>query len=172
MSEPIPHRDLAALEAALGALAPCPGSINRDQLLFRAGQYSVRRHWWLCPVVALASAAASLSFVLFSPTRQSAQNVVYVAVAAPVHEVIGSGNTVTSTGSSPAPEESPPLGAIYLRLEHQLLRWGLDALASSPPAPATSPALTLDSLIDASPPVRQPPSRLLREKFLRLGDRS
>jgi len=49
MSESTSDPKLAALEKSLTALVPVPGRIDRDQLLFRAGQASVRTRFWLWP---------------------------------------------------------------------------------------------------------------------------
>src|SRR5439155_25460831 len=49
MSESTSDPKLAALEKSLTALVPVPGRIDRDQLLFRAGQASVRNRPWLWP---------------------------------------------------------------------------------------------------------------------------
>ena len=47
-------RDLTPLEAGLRRLAPAPGRLDRDALLFRAGRASARGRAW--PVAALAFA--------------------------------------------------------------------------------------------------------------------
>ena len=53
--------EIAGLEAALAALVPMPGRVNRDALLFRAGQLSVRGRGgaWPYTTAALALPAAA-----------------------------------------------------------------------------------------------------------------
>ena len=54
---------LTALEAALAGLAPASGTVDRDAVLFRAGQAAAQRGW-LWPALASLSTAAALVFGL------------------------------------------------------------------------------------------------------------
>src|SRR5690348_16813615 len=136
--------NLAGLEAALAALAPMPGQINRDALLFRAGQASVPRRGWAWPsaAAALGLLAATLGTVLaFRPAATPLDRIVYVYVkeAAAV--------TAAATETAPAaPEAELPPSALasrespmnYMQLEKQIMRWGVDGM---PDTPETSPSL-------------------------------
>src|SRR5262249_49612936 len=86
MSESTSDPKLVALEKSLAALAPAPGRIDRDQLLFRAGQASMKRQSWLWPsATALASLVATglgitLALRLASPV---VERVIYVQAESP-----------------------------------------------------------------------------------------
>jgi hypothetical protein len=155
LNEPDPA--MAGLEAALAALVPMPGRINRDVLLFRAGQASVRGRRWLWPGAAavLGLVAATLGvLVLVRPAPQPVERVIVVRVREPA-----------PPESVPAPPAAKPEPALpvtvaatrepmnYAQLEKQILRWGLDGVpAPPPPAAPSEPPLTRDYLLGASPP--------------------
>jgi hypothetical protein len=176
MSEELREPDLAALEAALGALAPAAGGLNRDQLLFRAGQASVRRGWgWPCATGVMTGAAAVLGAILvLRPAPQGVQATHYVLVERPASEssaVVS--DPAASRGSTLPPAttgEPQHLQTSYFKLQNQVLRWGLDALPS-PPAPATAePPLTLNQLLGNPPPVPETPSWF--DRLLKRGEQS
>ena len=101
---------LAGLEAALAALAPMPGRIDRDALLFRAGQASVPRRGWAWPGAAatLGVLAATLGALLaVRPATKPVERIVYVYVKEPA--------APTPTADEPAPvplESQLPPGAV------------------------------------------------------------
>ena len=169
MSEELREPDLAAVETALAGLAPAAGGLNRDQLLFRAGQASVRRGWgWPGATGVMTCAAAVLGALLvLRPAPQGVHETHYVRIEpAPSPPATGSPipADVASQPAVPA-EERPVLQTSYVKLQSQVLRWGLDALPS-PPGPATvEPPLTVNQLLGNPPPTPEPPSwfdRLLK----------
>ena len=130
MSENIPDAEVTQLEAALAALAPRPASLDRDRLMFLAGQRAAVRRGWVLPCAAavLAAAATLLAVLLLyqPPTR-----IVYVDVPQP---------------QSPAPSAvaqdvdagQPPSGE-YILLRNRVLTAGVDALPRLPPDPSSGP---------------------------------
>jgi hypothetical protein len=160
MSEANRNPDLTAIENALSGLVPRTGGINRDQLMFRAGQASAaRRGWaWPCATALLALASVTLGAAqLWRPTPQQIEHTVYVRVEVPVP--VENGSSVAM--KEPAPTSPLTAGedhreraqGAYFKLQEQVLRWGLDALAGPPPPPPSrseSP-LTIDSLLGTRP---------------------
>jgi hypothetical protein len=137
------HPELAGLEAALSALTPVCGRINRDALLFRAGQASVRtRGWaWPCATAALGLLAAVLGVIV--AVRPVAIERVVVTIREPAPAVSQANPTPAQTmphataGTQPA---TSPMN--YMQLERQVLRWGLDGIPNVPEAPASNPLMT------------------------------
>jgi hypothetical protein len=173
MSEEIREPDLAAVEAALGGLAPALGNINRDQLLFRAGQASARRGWgWPCATGVMTCAVLILGAVLVRrPAPQGIRETHFVRVeSVPSGPVTGNLSVADASPVRPVKTvEAPALQTSYFKLQDQVLRWGLDALPS-PPAPATvAPPLTLNQLL-GNPPVPETPSWF--DRFLKRGEQS
>jgi hypothetical protein len=151
---------LAGLEAALAALAPMPGRIDRDALLFRAGQASVQCRGWIWP-----SAAAALGLVAVTLGAL----LIYTPAPAPVERIV----RVPDPGPAPPPSipeadltppgdyapgsphhavvvrESP---MTYLQLEKQIIRWGVDGMPGTQEAlPLSGQALTRENLHGPSP---------------------
>jgi hypothetical protein len=151
MPENLPQPDLSALESALASLTPAPGRIDRDRLLFRAGQVSAGRRRWLWPAATgvMASVAATLGFLLLvRPAPEPIECMVFIQVEPPPAPASQPAQPTPAT-----PETEPVLAAAdttrpaqvsYFRLQDQVLRWGLDALPSPPPAAVTEPLLTDD----------------------------
>ncbi len=164
--------ELAGLEAALGALAPMPGRINRDALLFRAGQASVPGRGWAWPAAATTLGLVALVLAVVVALRLT---------PAPVERVIVVNVPRAPSPAPPADVPSPPLadaepgpaspGEIgagqspmnYLQLQQQVLRWGLDGVPALPktPPPAALP-VTRDQLLGTTPK----PAPLTRFLFL------
>ena len=135
MFEPSREPGLTALEAALNALTPTPAAINRDVLLFRAGQASVKRRWlWPTTSGVLAAVAASLAIALLvRPPPDPVREVHYVQAAVPVEkralsEASASVSDVTARDSRLS--HDPSYLQQYRSMQNQLLRWGLDAVPS------------------------------------------
>ena len=144
---------LAGLEAALAALAPMPGRIDRDALLFRAGQASVPRRGWAWPGAAatLGVLAATLGALLaVRPAATPVERVihVYVKEAAPPTANVPDPAPVPSAFALPSDviaSHEPPIN--YLQLEKQIMRWGLEAMPDTPETqPPSGRPLTRDSL--------------------------
>jgi hypothetical protein len=147
MSHRHDEKELNQLEAMLRSLKP-EIDINRDQLLFRAGQASMpRRSNRIVPVVAalvgvVVGVWAARSF--FLPTVPGVERIVIVYVKpdpAPQPEPLPEVPPQQPSKSSPVPasqttvaQELSPLPGRegYLGLRDQVLRWGVDMMPSSP----------------------------------------
>jgi hypothetical protein len=156
MSDSTSDPKLAALEKSLTALVPVPGRIDRDQLLFRAGQASVRTRPWLWPTsTALLAVVASVlgTALVMRPAPTTVDRVVYVPVPqpagmspAPRHQVVvspSSPGTLSSVGDT---ENLWASSAEYLQQRNQAIRWGVDALPQ-PPSAASSMQTTVESML-------------------------
>jgi hypothetical protein len=165
MSEQSRNTDLTSIEEALGTLTPALGRLDRDHLLFRAGQVSVSRGRWLWPaatgLLATVAASLALSLVLRS-SPASIERVVYVNVPAPPsrQEPAQSPADAERTTLVSAGEDSRPwVQTNFSLLENQLLRWGLDALRNPPqPTASSAPPLTIDALLGTTPVARPAPA--------------
>ncbi len=139
MSEPTRDPALAALEAALRALPPAPAGLDRDRLMFQAGQSRRPRTGWLWPAAAAALALLSVGLgtaLMLHPAPEPVVQVVYVPAPSP------------DVSASPAGENDTPDGANYFRLRDQVLSRGLDSLPELPPAPPAPPRDSLDKLLN------------------------
>ncbi len=134
MSEDVRDEGLGAFEASLRGLTPLPPRLDRDRLLFRAGQASVspRGRLWPWATAAATALAASLGgILLLRPAPQPTVRVVYVRQEAPQPPSIAV--------APPAAEQPAEAGTLptaddvrlgYGRLQQEVLRWGVDALPS------------------------------------------
>ena len=143
--EPQPLTDL---EAALRALAPAPARLDRDQLLFRAGQASVPRPGRLWPWAAclLGATAAGLAVALAIRPEPPVREVV-VHVPVPVKA-----QPAEKAGRPPRPAPPPPTAARdpaqaaererlgYYALWRAALRRGVERLASTSAVPGPEDA--------------------------------
>jgi len=159
MSEPTSDPKLAALEKSLAALVPAPGRIDRDQLLFRAGQASVRsrpRGWlWPSASVFLAILIAGLGTALAMRSAPPVQErIVYVPAPEPRDPALAS--TPANSPSTISRAQDRPVedwreawigSAGYLYDRDQAIRWGVDALPSSPSMPYASETPSLESML-------------------------
>ncbi len=169
MPEQPSSAEIAALEGALAALAPAPVSLDRDRLMFRAGQAVVMRGRWIWPAstAALTVAASVLGLLLaFRPSlapEQMArsngpekvkvvQRIVYVKVKEPMPAPAQPKTEpaeVISTESSQSEDPGPVAFSLgYFQLQEQLMKRGLDGLQSLPPVPARAPAQSSDTPLD------------------------
>ena len=148
MSEHVRDEGLTELEAALAGLAPLPPALDRDHLLFRAGQDSARRgRLWPWATGLLAAVAAGLGALLvLRPEPPPVERIVYVPVreeAPPVRPAADRPVIAIRENNgkaAPADTDSARFGAFQLR--QQMLRWGIDALPSARPprdAPGQDP---------------------------------
>jgi hypothetical protein len=135
MSSERHHAELTALAQALATLAPATGQLDRDQLLFRAGQVSLGRRAWLWPsvaaVLALLLGAAGLSEVL-RPAPQHVQCIVYQRVEPSLSPAALWANRQSAHPDAALPAvEEPDRKAdpsSYLHLQRLVLAWGTEAL--------------------------------------------
>lgn len=130
MPENIQEPELSQFEVALAALAPRPASLDRDRLMFLAGQPAATRRGWLlpCASAALAATATLIAVLLLyqPPTR-----IVYVDVPQPQSPA-----PLTSVAGTEAGQ--PPSGE-YILLRNRILTAGVDALPRLPPDPSSGP---------------------------------
>ncbi len=134
MFEPARDSNLVAAEAALSSLTPA-SSLNRDLLLFRAGQSSVQRRWiWPAMSGGLTLVAASLAVAfLIRPAPDPIHEVQYVRVEVPAARRAepdrSEANLNVQHAARSATVQSSRLRE-YHAVQDQLLRWGLDAVPS------------------------------------------
>ncbi len=140
------HSDapLSTFEQDLHALVPASG-LDRDTLLFRAGQVSAQRGWfWPAAAGLMTAAAASLGVAwLLHPAPEPVIRTQVVQVV--VHEPAPAPPPPRQEQVAerpPEPEPSPPNWPEYLRLRDQVVRMGADALPC-PPLSASQPASTM-----------------------------
>ena len=188
MSESISDPKLAALEKSLAALVPVPGRIDRDQLLFRAGQESVRPRPWLWPATTALSivVTAGLATVLaLRPTPAPVERVVYVPVSqSPADELAARtpegqasgvsydpGHRGVDTPRSPRVDSSTEdagslwaSSAEYIRERNQAIRWGVEALPPAPSIASASPTPSVESMLGL-PERKVEPTGLFPLKF-------
>lgn len=158
--EELRDKELSELEAALGGLLPRPSRLDRDRLLFLAGQASAssspasaeqrerpnRRHWIWPAISALSTAAAVVLAVLLvmRPGPQVVREIVYVERPEPLDEAAeephddGSPAIEALGPMDLANNESPPagtgrVGPNYLELRRRVFEVGLAALPDPQP---------------------------------------
>jgi hypothetical protein len=131
---------LDALAGALRGLAPRPGKIDRDRLMFQAGRASAPRGWaWPLATVASAAAAAVLGVLLWA-RPESPPRTVYVQTERPA-------TASDERASGPDAGAAPGRWSHYLQLQEDLLRDGLDGLPAPSDAPAPEGQQTVDALL-------------------------
>jgi hypothetical protein len=170
MSEQIPpDPELTDIEAALGALAPSRSRLDRDRLMFRAGQAAQRSSSavrWAWPSIAAALAIVALGEAVALRQRPGPRDFEGLPVAqkpaqpspkepAPAPVVI-----LVHTPMEPGPAVAPMLMG-YEQLRSQILRLGIDSLPEPTP---------LASRIEISEPASRSESSgtLLRSELARL----
>jgi hypothetical protein len=143
-SEPVsssPEPELNAIEAALGSLEPARSRIDRDLVMFRAGQASVRpsrwgRRAWNAIAASLALVALGEGVLLARrPPSRIVKEVVVVREPAPTPAPVVPPleQSVAEAPESFSSERSLSLGqTAYERRVAQVLRYGLDGLPASP----------------------------------------
>jgi hypothetical protein len=143
--------DLNNLGRQLRGLTPRPCPINRDAVMFRAGQASMPRNW-LWPVATALSTCLAITFGAALLVQPAFEHRVEVAppwkpdlpnYRATVPGAIPSDGPGEAPGEGPAATEddvwpAPQTG--YFHAENKVLRWGLDGIASPPALPPSRPA--------------------------------
>lgn len=142
MSDQAYDAELRRLEAALTALIPRVDGIDRDRLMFHAGQASVPRRPWLWPCATAVLAAVSVvlgGVLLLQPGPQIVERVVYVPGPEPTPLSAARAEAPTAAvdpGAAVSAElEGWPTDNGYFKLQQHILRWGLDGLPQPPSAP-------------------------------------
>ena len=153
--------ELNAIAASLGSLEPARSRIDRDLVMFRAGQASVRpsrlrRRAWNVIAASLALVALGEGVLLaHRPPPQIVKEVVVVREPAPAPVVPLVEQSVAEMPASLPSESSLSLGqTAYERQVAQVLRYGLDGLPASPtvaspdsgPRPASSGQMLQEEL--------------------------
>jgi hypothetical protein len=139
--EPFASTDLAALEAELRQLLPREGDVDRDALLFRAGQASVRpnRLWPVITCLSTLAACVLGGVLFFQPCPQMVEQIIYVPIEGPVAPPAESPLPVehrVETEDPPIADDLPP----YRQMQEHLFRFGLDGLAPPPAPPPSRPS--------------------------------
>jgi hypothetical protein len=154
MSESTTDPKLAALEKSLSALTPAPGRIDRDQLLFRAGQASMKGRVWLWPsATALVTlVAVGLGIALAQrPVSPLVERVVYIPDGLPASHSDSRGAVSPFLASQPraSSEEAIAWGgsSAYLHDRDQAIRWGVDTLPPSPAMASAKPTSFVESIL-------------------------
>jgi hypothetical protein len=134
--------DLNHLGRELRGLAPRPCPIDRDAVMFRAGQSSVPRNW-LWPVLTAVATCAAVTFgaaLLVEPAAEG--RFFHSYPPAPATTYNPSWTPSTPEGDVPgweptaADEEPwPTPDTNYFHTQNNVLRWGLDGV----PLPPTTP---------------------------------
>ncbi len=141
MSEQTHDAELAGFERALKALAPTPGRIDRDALMFQAGQASAPRAGWRWPAATVALASTAIAFGTLWQQRPAV-----VVVDRPVPQLVYVEAPVRDPEPlTPAPtlENGPVAQTGYVRLRNDVLRWGVDAMPTLPAAAFVTPPLEI-----------------------------
>ena len=132
---------LNAIESALGSLVPAGGPIDRDAILFRAGQAAARpgaagRRAWQGLAASLALVALGEAALLaHRPPPTVVERVVVVRVPTPTPSPTV---VIPERAVVREPERRPDEGMLamgqtaYSRLAGQVMRYGLDGLPASP----------------------------------------
>jgi hypothetical protein len=154
--------ELNTLSAALQALTP-RGGLDRDTLMFRAGQASVprRRSWlWPCSTAALGLVSLTLGAILvLQPPPQAVQHSVYYRVEGPLPatDAIKNDNPPSATENTPTGNPLaalPRLGGNYLEMREQALAHGIDSMPRPQAWPATAPSVPSNGLLYLHPGLR------------------
>jgi hypothetical protein len=147
MPDETENPELTAVSVALTSLAPSAGRLDRDQILYRAGQASMRHGQWPWPTATALLAVVSLGlgiYVLRPPEPQTLERIVYVHVPiahkipektrdeTPSYAPPPSSDSIVPSGtpvarfSGTSLSDSSPFS--YYQLEQVALRWGVEEL--------------------------------------------
>lgn len=156
-----PEADLNELERTLEALAPRASRLDREQLMYRAGQASVspRRAWiWPASTAALTVTAVVLGLaLLLRPVDEPLRDTVSPHADERADHIAGKAEPASSdargalTEVDPLPSKETRLPANYLRVRRLALAQGVDALpiARVSGGQAGRPAPTSRMMIEA-----------------------
>jgi hypothetical protein len=142
------------LASALGGLRPAAAAIDRDRMMFRAGQASAKRRsllWQGTTVGLVLTLGVSL---LARPAPREIERIVYVA---PADSAAVSGRLA---GIAPGRQQvhARLIEASYLKLRNEVLAHGFDALSDPMLTTRKTPSST-ESLKDSPPTPQEAPSR-------------
>jgi hypothetical protein len=171
MSESTTDPKLAALEKSLATLMPAPGRIDRDQLLFRAGQASMQRQRWLWPsstaLVTLVAVGLGIALAL-RPASPIVERVVYVPAGSPISHSDSRGSVSPSMPSQRGTTSGEDIAwgssSAYLHDRDQAIRWGVETLPPSPAIASSKQASFIESILGL-PEKKADDAELFRFRF-------
>jgi hypothetical protein len=145
------EEDLTRLADALRGLAPDTAALNRDTLMYQAGRASrpSPRAWQLLAAATTTVAVALALTLWLRPEPQGTHSILVVekTIPAPPQESPREPGPqqgesfVTTSPELPIEPVEPDNRPYHLRVQDQVLRWGLDGLPIRPPAPQRPPEL-------------------------------
>ena len=106
------------LECVLGSLQPAAGRRQRDRLMYRAGQVSMKRRNFFWPTIATVLAVMLGVSILYRPPAP-AERIVYVERPA---------TPENNYGTLAVDNQRPPRPAQYIILRDKILTEGMEAL--------------------------------------------
>jgi hypothetical protein len=145
MPEEALNPELSAVANALAGLVPAPAQLDRDRLLYRAGQASVAGRDWIWPGATAALALLVIGLGLVDTLRPEPQRVtptLFVRMEAPPtpeSPVVEAPPPAERSTRQVAVADARPGPLSYLRMEQLAESWGGEAL------PRPSRAMTEES---------------------------
>jgi hypothetical protein len=145
------------LESALAGLKPAAAALDRDRLMFAAGQAAAPKRHGVWPAASVALFCLSLGLAAALAVRPTETvRIVYVPrEAKDVKPAPAPPTPVPEVTPAPRPETdamvadtTPTVGGDYLRLRRQVLRFGVESLPEAPPLASSGKTLSIDSLIE------------------------
>jgi hypothetical protein len=134
MSQKKMNEGLPAFEAALASLSPAASAIDRDRLMYLAGQAVgvkspqrrfVAKWLWPCATAASVLLAVTLTGVMLGRGPQIVEKIVYVPAEAPA---IQPGTPTSPKKIDKAPRRTKRIRGDYLQLRRMVVAQGVDAL--------------------------------------------
>jgi hypothetical protein len=146
------EKDLSDLEKLLAALPPRPTTLDRDHLLFRAGQASMRRSWiWPFVAVIMSAATGCLAMYLFlRPAPEPIMQIVQVHVPAPAPPVTPEPGPPATQPPAAPPAYGTSSAMSYWQMQQQALLFGVENLPSPTTQSAGEPERRAPSTPDMS----------------------
>ncbi|MGD2174169.1 MAG: hypothetical protein PVJ27_02110 [Candidatus Brocadiaceae bacterium] len=135
------------LEKALSELHPAASRVDRDELMFRAGQLSAPTRRGLWPAATALAAGLAIVLGVLLAARPAPQVRERVVVRAP---------TGRAEPAPPPPQvrpvrlgrrRRPPVKGSYLELRRSILTEGLNAWPAAPPRPGSARPATMGTLL-------------------------
>lgn len=146
---------MTAFENALSSLTPLAGRLDRDQLMFQAGQATTQGRKWVWPSATAVLGLVAAVFGGVLALRPEPADVVQV-VHVPVKESTPLGPAQPSAVQIPWIRDDTSVLALkgrrwvegdYVSQRDYVLRWGVDAMHSRAPATTTPRSVPLEDLI-------------------------
>ncbi len=140
------------LEAALGALRPAATGIDRDCLMYRAGEHAGGRRQRFWQGATAMFAAALMTSLLIRPAPRQVDRYVYVEAGAPARVADARPARGADAEIAGARESPTRRATAYIRLREGVLIRGVDALPDLPggSAAAGEPLPRVERLLNAA----------------------